>query len=99
MIYTFILLDKPNALALRQALRPAHRAYIARVSERIAFAGALVAEDGQTRVGSLLAIDFPDRAGAVAWLDEEPFTKGGLYQSVQIHGFLNLWPQKAGFPP
>jgi len=99
VIYTFILLDKPKALALRQALRPAHRTYIANISERIAFAGALVADDGQTRVGSLLAIDFPDRASAAAWLDEEPFTQGGLYESVQIHGFLNLWPQKTGFPP
>lgn len=98
MIYLFVLLDKPDSLPLREALRPAHREYIAAIADKIAFAGPLVAEDGDTRTGSLLAIDFPDKAAASAWLQEEPFTQGGLYQSVEIHGFLNFWPQKTGFP-
>ena len=98
MIYTFVLLDKANALDLRQKLRPSHRAYISQVADRIAFAGGLVGDDGKTRVGSLLAIDFHSREAATAWLNEEPFTKGGLYASVQIHAFLNLWPQNTGFP-
>ena len=29
----------------------------------------------------------------------DPFTRGGLYASIQIQAFINLWPQKAGFPP
>ena len=99
MIYTFVLLDKANALELRRQLRPAHREYVGKVADRIAFAGALVGDDGETRVGSLLAIDFPSREAAAEWLREEPFTRGGLYSSVQILGFVNLWPQKAGFPP
>lgn len=99
MIYTFVLLDKANALELRQRLRPEHRAYVAKVADRVAFAGALVGDDGETRVGSLLAIDFPSREVAMAWIQDEPFTRGGLYASVQVQAFLNLWPQKAGFPP
>jgi uncharacterized protein YciI len=99
MIYTFVLLDKANALPLRQQLRPAHRAYVGQVADRIAFAGALVGDDGETRVGSLLAIDFAHREEAMDWIQNEPFTRGGLYASVQVQAFLNLWPQKAGFPP
>jgi uncharacterized protein len=98
MIYTFVLMDKANALPLRERLRPEHRAYIAHVADRIAFAGALVGDDGDTRVGSLLAIDFPNREAATEWLQNEPFTRGGLYASIQIQAFLNTWPQKAGFP-
>jgi uncharacterized protein YciI len=99
MIYVFHLLDKANALDLRERLRPAHRPYVRAVADRIAFAGPLVGDDGQTRVGSLLAIDFPSREAAEEWLRNEPFTKGGLYSSVQVHAFLNLWPQQAGFAP
>ncbi len=99
MIYTFVLLDKANALELRLQLRPQHRAYVAKVADRIAFAGGLLGDDGQTRVGSLLAIDFPTREAAIEWLRDEPFTRGGLYSSVQVLAFQNLWPQKAGFPP
>ena len=99
MIFTFVLLDKPGQGELRQRVRPEHKAYLAAVADRIAFAGPLVHDDGQTMLGSLLAIDFPDRDAAHAWLAAEPFTRAGLYASVTVHAFVNLWPQKAGFPP
>ena len=99
MIFSFILIDKPDAGDLRQRIRPEHKAYLAVVAERMAFAGPLVADDGQTRLGSLLAIYFPSRDAAHAWLADEPFTRAGLYASVTIHAFVNLWPQRAGFAP
>lgn len=99
MIYVFRLLDKPGAADLRQQVRPQHKAYLGAVADRIAFAGPLTADDGQTMIGSLLAIDFPSREAAQAWLADEPFTRAGLYAGVEVHAFVNLWPQKAGFPP
>ena len=98
MIYIFHLIDKPGSAELRLHIRPAHKAYLAAVAERIAFAGPLMAEDGQTMTGSLLAIDFDSRAAALAWLAGEPFTQAGVYASSSVHGFVNLWPQKTGFP-
>ena len=99
MIYLFRLLDRPDGAALRQRVRPEHKAYLAHVADRIAFAGPLTHDDGVAMVGSLLAIDFDSRDAARAWLADEPFTRAGLYTSVEIHAFVNLWPQKAGFPP
>ena len=99
MVYAFRLLDKPAATALRQRVRPEHKAYLAQVAGRIAFAGPLTHDDGVTMIGSLLAIDFDSRAAAHAWLADEPFTRAGLYYGVEIHAFVNLWPQKAGFSP
>ncbi|MBB5214464.1 YciI family protein [Parapusillimonas granuli] len=99
MIYCFHLIDAPHSEALRTEVRPRHKAYLATVADRIAFAGPLLAEDGRTMVGSLLAIDFPNRAAALQWLSQEPFTKAGLYASVSVYAFSNLWPQKQGFPP
>ncbi len=99
MIFVFQLIDRPDAQALRASVRPEHKAYLGAVGDRIAFAGPLVADDGATMVGSLLAIDFPDREAARQWLAQEPFTRAGLYASTSIHAFLNLWPQKAGFAP
>ena len=99
MIYLFRLLDRPEGAALRQRVRPEHKAYLAQVAERIAFAGPLTHDDGVTMIGSLLAIDFDSRDAARAWLADEPFTRAGLYTSVDIHAFVNLWPQQAGFPP
>lgn len=99
MIYTFTLIDKPGSADLRQRVRPEHKAYLAGVADRMAFAGPLTHDDGVTMIGSLLAIDFESREAASAWLSAEPFTRAGLYASISIYAFVNLWPQKAGFAP
>ena len=98
MIFTFILMDKPDSAELRQSMRPQHKAYLAAAAERIAFAGPFTSDDGQTMIGSLLAIDFASREAAMEWLKAEPFTQAGLYASASVQPFLNLWPQKTGFP-
>ncbi len=95
----FRLLDKPDGSALRQRVRPEHKAYLATVADRIAFAGPLTHDDGVAMIGSLLAIDFAGREEAHAWLAQEPFNRAGLYAGVEVHAFVNLWPQKAGFAP
>jgi uncharacterized protein YciI len=98
MLYAIHLIDRPEAAALRAQMRPEHKAYLGGVADRIAFAGPLTADDGQAMIGSLLVIDFADRAAALAWLRDEPFTRAGLYASTQLHAYRNLWPQRVGFP-
>jgi len=99
VIYTFILLDKAGSGELRRRLKDAHRAYTTPCAGRIAFAGRLVGDDGRTKIGSLIAMEFPDREAAMQWLRDEPFHSNGLYASVQVQAFLNAWPQRVGFPP
>ena len=99
MIFAILLMDRPGTAELRQQHRPEHRAYLAKLSDRMAFAGPLTSEDGQTTVGSLLAMDFPSRADLDTWLQDEPFTKAGVYEKPIIHVFNNKWAQKVGFPP
>ncbi|MBI2768942.1 MAG: YciI family protein [Burkholderiales bacterium] len=99
MLFTFHLLDRRDAADLRTQLRPEHKAYLAGVASNIAFAGPLLTDDGQTMIGSLLVIDFTDRAAALRWQADEPFTRAGIYASISVHPFSNLWPQRAGFPP
>jgi len=91
-----MLFDAPGTAARRLEIRPEHKAYLAAVAERIAFAGPLL-DDAGAMTGSLLVIDFADRAAALAWLDAEPFTRAGVYGSRQVMAFRNLWPQKTGF--
>ena len=99
MVFVFRLLDLPDSGALRQRVRPQHKAYLAEVADRIAFAGPLLGDDGETMIGSLLAIEFINRETALAWLADEPFTRAGLYAEAEVHAFANLWPQRSGFPP
>ena len=97
MLFAFVLHDAPGMAARRLEVRPEHKAYLAGVAERMAFAGPLLDEAGEMS-GSLLVIDFPDRAAALAWLATEPLTRAGVYGRSEVSAFRNLWPQKAGFP-
>ena len=97
MLYTFHLIDRQGAGEMRQRVRPEHKAYLARVADRIAFAGPLLADDGMTMIGSLLAIDFASSDAAREWLAAEPVVLAGIYETSSIHPFQNLWPQRAGF--
>ncbi len=99
MLFAFTLTDRPGAAALRAQLRPAHKAYLAQVAQRVALAGPLLQDDGSTMAGSLLVIDFESREAAERWLADEPFTRGGVYASSQVRAFANLWPQQAGHAP
>ena len=71
MLFAFILIDKPDSSALRQRVRPEHKAYLAAAAERIAFAGPFTHDDGTTMLGSLLVMDFPSRDAAHAWLADQ----------------------------
>jgi len=99
MIFAILLMDHPGTLDLRVQVRPEHRAYLAQLSDRMAFAGPLMSDDGKTPIGSLLAIDFDSREDVEAWLQNEPYTLAGLYEKPVIHLFNNMWAQKMGFPP
>lgn len=99
MLFVFLLVDKPDHADLRNHIRPVHKDYLASMADRIAFAGPLTHDDGQIMYGSLLVIDFPSRMAAHLWLADEPFSKAGLYSSISVHAFVNLWAQKIGFPP
>lgn len=99
MLFAFHLIDRPDAGDLRRRIRPEHKVYLSAVADRIAFAGPLTRDDGHTMLGSLLVIDFENRAAAERWMADEPFTKAGLYEKASVLPFVNLWPQMAGFPP
>lgn len=98
MIFVFHLIDRTDATTLRADVRPQHKEYLGRIADRIAFAGPLLSDDGRSMIGSLLAIEFEDRAAAEAWRADEPFTRAGLYAHASVLAFQNLWPQKVGFP-
>lgn len=99
MLFMLYCLDAAGQAERRMALRPVHREHMARIADRLAAAGPLFEDDGLTMIGSLMLVDFEDRAALDRWLSEEPFTQQGVYAEVTVRPFLNLWPQRAGSPP
>ncbi len=82
--------DKPGALELRQATRPAHLEFLAPFD--IPVGGPLLDADGQM-CGSCLVLEVPDREAAEAFIAGDPYGKAGLFETVELHEFMKVsWP-------
>jgi uncharacterized protein YciI len=75
----------PDALNRRMAARPAHIAACDTLqAEGKALMGfALVDGKGQMN-GSVMVVEFPDRAALDAWLKIEPYVTGKVWESVEV---------------
>lgn len=78
--------DKADSLPLRMATREAHLAYMAGKREMVKLAGPLL-DDAGDMAGSLLIVEAPDLAGAKTLNAEDPYTKAGLWDRVEIKAF------------
>jgi len=79
--------DKTGSLDVRLANRDAHLAWAADFSDRIAMAGPVLLDDGQTMAGSTFVIEFDTRDEVVAWAAADPYAKAGLFERTEIIAF------------
>lgn len=84
MFFAVQCLDKPGHAQVRAENRAAHLDYLKRFGRRVAAAGPLLGDDGQQMVGSLLVLEFEDRAALDAFLAGDPYAKAGLFRSVEV---------------
>jgi uncharacterized protein len=81
-------LDKPGALPLRLANYEAHKSYLAAGSVATVVSGPLVADDGETMIGSMFIFEAATKEDVVAFNSGDPFAKAGVWETVNIHPFL-----------
>jgi len=84
MPYAIQLVDKPGSADLRAATRAAHLAYLKSHQHLLLAAGALISDDGTGGHGGLLILDTDDRAAAQRFVDEDPFTRAGLFEKITV---------------
>ena len=90
MQFVVIARDGTDAEAPQRSLRAreAHLANVGRLKEpeKMLMGGAMLDDNG-TMVGSVMVFDFPDRARLDAWLKNDPYSAGGVWQSLEIKSF------------
>jgi len=94
MHFVFHCTDKPDSAAVRAANRPAHLAHLERHADAILAGGPLLGEDGTSAVGSLLILDFPDRAAAERFAADDLYAKAGLFAVVTITPWRQVYPKR-----
>lgn len=91
MLFAIHALDKPGALPTRLAHYEAHKAFLSDTSAygvKIVMSGPLVADDGETMIGSLFLVEADSREAAEAFNHADPFHAAGFWERVTITGFL-----------
>ena len=84
--------DKPGHLQTRLDNRAAHLEYMKASLDKIVIGGPLQTDDRQGMIGSLLVLDFTDRAALDAFLAADPYAKAGLFESVTVTPFKKVFP-------
>jgi uncharacterized protein YciI len=93
MAFMIYCLDKPNHLEVRLANRPAHVEHLIKHESHLISAGPLLTPDGQNMIGSLLVLNVDDRASVDTFVAADPYSKAGLFQSVTIMPYRNVFPR------
>jgi uncharacterized protein YciI len=83
-----------DGLAKRDAALPAHISYLSARKDRIFFVGPILADDGQTPIGSWLMIEAPSRADAEAFIAGEGFNRAGMFKEIEIKRFVETSLEK-----
>lgn len=92
MLFFIHCADKPNSADLRAATRPAHLDYIKGFQDKIFAVGPTLTDDGEGMDGSVLLMDFTDRAEAEAFCAGDPYNQAGLFASVLIKRWKKVLP-------
>ena len=85
-------IDKPALSAVRQRTRPAHLAWAATLGNRVVYAGPTLSDDGTAMTGSVWVLEAASHAEADAIMQGDPYEQAGLFQSRQIHRFMQVIP-------
>jgi uncharacterized protein YciI len=90
MLFVIHALDRGGGLSTRAKFYRAHRIHLDQAEQYdvdVVTAGTLVADDGETPVGSVFVIDAKDRAAVDAFARSDPYHVNAVWETVQIHGY------------
>jgi len=90
MLFVVHAVDKRDNLPTRAKFYRAHRVHLDEAEKHdvdVVTAGTLLADDGETPVGSVFVVDAKDRATVDAFTRSDPYHVNRVWETVQIHGY------------
>jgi uncharacterized protein len=87
MHFVIHCLDAEGALPTRLEHYESHKSYLASAPVNIVISGPLLADDGETMIGSLFVVDAADRGAVDSFHRSDPFFRAGVWERVEIHCF------------
>ena len=92
MFFIILCFDRPGAGELREKTRVAHLEYLKQHKDAMHVGGPMESDEGGI-VGTVFIVDVPDRAAAIAFTEQEPFNKAGVFESVLVRRWRQMQPE------
>lgn len=83
MQFLIIAHDGEHVLEKRMAVRPRHLEGMAKLGKHIVCAGGLLDDEGKMK-GSVLILDFEDRATLDDYLKNEPYVTEHVWEKIEV---------------
>ena len=90
MLFIIHAIDKPGHLQVRMDNRPAHLDWTKTFADRIRVAGPMLAEDGETLVGSCFIMEGESVTELEMLFADDPYVKADLFETISIRPFRAL---------
>jgi uncharacterized protein YciI len=90
MLFVVHALDKKDILPTRAKHYRAHRIHLDKSEDYavdVVTAGTLLADDGETPIGSVFVIDAKDRDAVDAFTRSDPYHQNGVWERVETHRY------------
>ena len=95
MLFVVYWRDQEDSQSIRLDNREAHLAYVDASDLEMVVAGPLLTPEGDGMIGSMLVVDADDRAQVDAFAASDPYRLAGLFDSVEIHPFRQVFPRNS----
>lgn len=93
-MYAIVCFDRPDSAALRDQHRTAHQKFLGDNSNKIVFGGPLKNTADGPSTGALIVVSCATREEAEKLIGADPFYRGGVYESVAVRAFKQVFPAK-----
>ena len=93
-MYAIVCFDRPDSAPLRDQHRAAHQDFLKTNVSRIVFGGPLKSTAEGPSTGAIIVVNCATREDAEAFIEGDPFLRNGVYESVAVRAFKQVFPQK-----
>ena len=85
--------DDEKALERRMSVREAHMKLVEKLrADGYLIHGGAILDDEDKMIGSAVVCQFPDQAAFDAWLANDPYVSGDVWQDIQVMPFRTAPP-------
>jgi uncharacterized protein YciI len=88
MLFCLHIQDKPDRVETRKRFVDEHRAYQKDCGVEITLSGPLMAEDGETMIGSMFLIEAENRGAVERFIENDPFNRNDVWGEMTLTRFF-----------